>query len=167
MQLSLLLLDIQPEPGGSLHYRESTRLIIYPFRVESYVVFYLTWKSSSSHWNFMAASYALGPETAAPLTPKGRETLPMLRQRHRAFPGASLPRPRVISFRNYPGTSKSLSGLKMQLYRYSRRDKGSLKVPGYKSTSHTRAELGPTRVSRPEPPPRQAPPLPSYLSHHM
>lgn len=57
--------------------------------------------------------------------------------RHWAFPSASLQRPRVISFRNHPGTSRSLSGQQLQLYRYSQRDKDSLKAPGYKYLRNT------------------------------
>lgn len=82
--------------------RESTRLVICSFQVESYVVLYLTRKSNSSHRELCGTQHVTrsGPEPAAPLTPKGRETLRALRQRHRAFPSASLARPRVIPFRN-------------------------------------------------------------------
>lgn len=59
--------------------RERTRFIICPFQTESYVVLYLTWKSSSSYWELYGTQHLMrsGPDTAAPLTPKARETLRM------------------------------------------------------------------------------------------
>lgn len=93
-----------------------------------------------------------GPTTAVPLTPKRREGHSGCSvHRHRALPSASSRSPRVISFRNHPGTSRSLSGQQLQLSRYSRRDKDSPKAPGLRvPQKHKPAgKLWPARVSLP------------------